>query len=345
MKKKLILALTTVFVTGIFGGCGSDMSYSTDADAGVESSKTGTSETEDTVTIRVGDSMALGTVAPFVTEDLGYFEEAGIDVQILQFSDGTALSEAFAAGEIDVALVGIAPTATWYQKGVDLQVIAAANGGGHVILVRSDSGIDSLEDLKGKILAEPNLGTVTDTLLRDYILPQANLDPENDLIIEPGLKPADMATSLFATGEVDAIITWEPYVSQAIEQYGDEVKILYDSPIEIKKESGSDTFYPVNIVSASQDLITNHPEELEKFVAVYKKTVDYINTDPEANAEIGKVLSLDESIIEAARDRVDFNYEIDIDGLNSTLSWTKDLGYLGELPDNEAFYNTDFIHE
>lgn len=341
-RRKITLLLTAAMLTGVFAGCGSDSAGAKDSAASAQGNSP-SEENSDAVTVRVGDNMALGTVTPFVAEDLGYFEEAGINVEILEFSDGSALAEAFAAGEIDVALMGIAPTATWYQKGVDLQVIASANGGGHVILVKSDSGIETVADLKGKILAEPSLGTVTDTLLRDYILPGAGLDPENDLIIQPGLKPADMATALYATGEVDAILTWEPYASQAKAQYGDEVKVLYDSPAVIREATGGDAFYPVNVVSASQDFITNHPDEVQKFMDVYKKTVDYINEDAGANAEIAKVLNLDESIVEASRVRVDFTYDIDVEGLTTTLTWAKDLGYMDEIPDAEAFYNSEFL--
>lgn len=334
-KKKLMLLLTAVMLTGAIAGCGQGSTGEEDSGSSEENT--------DLATVRIGDIKALGTVTPFVAEELGYFEAAGLNVEILEFADGSALAEAFAAGEIDVGLMGIAPTATWYQKGVELQVIASANGGGHVILVKSDSGIESVADLEGKILAEPNLGTVTDTLLRDYILPEAGLDPEEDLIIESGLKPADMATALYATGEVDAILTWEPYVSQAQVQYGDEVKILYDSPAVIREKTGSDTLYPVNVVSASQEFITDHTDILQKFMEVYKKTVDYINEDDGANAVIAQVLSLDESIVEAARVRVDFTYDIDIEGLTTTLTWAKDLGYLDEIPDEEAFYNSEFL--
>lgn len=339
MKKK-ILAIMMVLVLGVLAGCGK-------ADNGADtksSDKTSEkSKSEEAVTIRVGDNMALGTVVPFLAKEKGFYKDAGINVEILEFSDGSALSEAFAAGEVDVALMGIAPTATWYEKGVDLQVIASANGGGHVILVRADSGINSIEDLKGKVIAEPNLGTVTDTLLRDYILPKAKIDPEKDLTIQSGLKPADMAASLYGTKEVDAIITWEPYVSEAQAQYGDDVKILYDTPAIIKEETKSETLYPVNVVSASKDFIDNHSEELQKFVDVYKKTVDYINTDDSANAEIAKVLQMDEKTIKDARVRVDFTYDIDQKGLTTTLTWAKDLGYLGEIPDANGFYNSDFL--
>lgn len=187
--------------------------------------------------IRVGSILALGTATPFVAQENGLFEESDISIEVTQFADGSALMEAFAAGELDVALSGVIPVATWISKGIDMKVVASANGGGHVLMTRNDTGITSVEDLKGKTIAEPNIATVTDALLRSKILGDAGLDPDMDVTLIPGMKPADMATVLMVTKEVDAMITWEPFAAQAEEDYEDIV-VLYDSSKEIKEEIG-----------------------------------------------------------------------------------------------------------
>lgn len=288
--------------------------------------------------IRVGSILALGTATPFVAQENGLFEESNISIEVTQFADGSALMEAFAAGELDVALSGVIPVATWISKGIDMKVVASANGGGHVLMTRNDTGITSVEDLKGKTIAEPNIATVTDALLRSKILGDAGLDPDMDVTLIPGMKPADMATVLMVTKEVDAMITWEPFAAQAEEDYEDIV-VLYDSSIEIKEETGSNAFYPVNVVAANQDFIDNRPEDLDKFLEIYKKTVDYINTDPGANAVLGKVLDMDESTIKSARERIDYTFDIDEAGTLETLQWAADLGYIDKVPDkSEIFY-------
>lgn len=72
---------------------------------------------EEAGSVRVGSILALGTATPFVAQELGYYEEAGLEVEVAEFADGAALMEAFAAGELDVAMVGIGPAATWFTKG------------------------------------------------------------------------------------------------------------------------------------------------------------------------------------------------------------------------------------
>lgn len=292
---------------------------------------------EEDVTVRVGSLLALGTAAPFAAQELGYYEEAGMELTVSEFSDGAAIMEAFAAGELDVALVGIAPAATWYTKGVDMKVVAGTNGGGHVLMTRADTGIETLEDLKGRMIASPSVATVTDALLRDEILKKAGLNPDMDVLLISGMKPADMSTALMATKEVDAMITWEPYASQAEAEYGEEIKVLYDAAPVWMEENGADSFYPGNVVIASGEFIENHGEALEQFLEIHKKTTDYLNEDPGANELLGNILQLDAGVIEQARTRTDFHWEMDQEAALSVLQWSVDLGYLEELPDENFF--------
>lgn len=290
---------------------------------------------EENAALKVGVIKALGTVSPYVAQKEGFFDD--LNIEFSEFSDGTSLMEAFAAGELDLGFCGVAPIANWYTKGIDLKIIAGSNGGGHVIVTREDTGIETVADLKGKILAEPNLGTVTDTLLRDYILPEAELDPEEDLTIVPGMKPADMAVSLFDTREVDAILTWEPFVTQAEQTY-EGVKIVYDSAPELKEALGTDSFYSVNALAAKTEILEERPEEVKAFLEAYKEGVDYIDEAEDANEVIAEILEQKESVIEGARTRIDYTYEIDEAGIERTLQWALDLGYIDEIPSSEEFY-------
>ena len=295
---------------------------------------------DEAASIRVGSILAMGTAAPFVAQELGYYEETRMDISISEFSDGTTLMEAFAAGELDVALVGIAPAATWFGKGVDLKVVAGTNGGGHVLMTRADSGIETVADLKDKMMAEPGIATVTDAMLRAQILTDAGLNPDMDVILIPGMKPADMATALMATREVDAMITWEPYASQTMADYGDEIRVLYDAGPELKKD-GAEGFYPGNVVIASGDFIENHGDLLDTFLDIHTRTTDYLNQDETANETLASILQLDVSVVENARTRTDFHSEIDPETAMEVLQWSVDLGYLDELPDAAAFISVE----
>jgi NitT/TauT family transport system substrate-binding protein len=295
--------------------------------------------------IRIGTNRALGTVTPYVARDKGFFDRHAIQVQVIDFNDVTTLMESITSGQLDVALVGISSPAIWQQRGVRLKVVAAANGGGHVLLTRTDTAMRTLADLRGRKIATPKPGTVTDTLFRAHIVHDlANLDPEIDIQIIPNMAAADMATVLFVSHEVDAAITWEPFASQAEANYKDHV-VLFDGSTEWRRQHPDRKhLYPVNVVIASQAFIDHHPDELRRFLAAYAEAVHFINSQPEeANEIISRETQLDKSIVVAARKHIDYSAQVDIEASLETLAWAVELGYLKKTPTPEQLFDLRFL--
>jgi NitT/TauT family transport system substrate-binding protein len=292
--------------------------------------------------IKVGTNRALGTVTPYVGKSKGIFNKQGVTLDIVDFSDGSTLMEAFASGQLDIGILGIAPAAIWQGKGVALKVVASANGGGHVLLTREDTGITSITQLKGRKVATPKPGTVTDTLFRVHIIQKlAGLNPEKDIQIVPGLAPADMPTALFVVREV--VITWEPFASQAEAQFKGG-RVLFDAAAEWRKKQPKGAFYPVNVVIARQSFIDQYPDQLRRFLVAYQETVDFINQQPgQANEIISREIQLDKSIVAKARRRIDYTVQIDTTAALETLEWSKELGYLSEIPQAAKLFDLRFL--
>jgi NitT/TauT family transport system substrate-binding protein len=295
--------------------------------------------------IKVGTNRALGTVTPYVARTKGYFQGHGQNVDVVDFSDGSTLMEAFASGQLDIALLGIAPSAIWHAKGIGLKVVAAANGGGQVLLTRNDSGINDLHGLKGRKVATPKPGTVTDTLFRAQIVQElAQLNIDRDVQIVPDVAPADMPTALFVSREVDAAITWEPFASQAEAQFKN-AKVLFDASAEYRKSHAApQPLYPVNVVIARQRFIDSRPADLRAFLAGYVEAIDFINNHPqEANRIIGQEVQLDEQIVAAARRRIDYTARLDPEASLKTVEWSRKLGYIKELPSVSSFFDLNYL--
>jgi NitT/TauT family transport system substrate-binding protein len=294
--------------------------------------------------IRVGTNRALGTVVPFVAKTKGFFQQQGLQVEVVDFADGSPM-EAFASGQLDIALLGIAPSAIWQGQGVGLKVVAAANGGGHVLLTRTDTGINNVQGLKGKKVATPKPGTVTDTLFRAHIVKEiAKLDPERDIQIIPDVAPGDMPTALFVSREVDAAITWEPYASEA-EMKFKNAKVLYDSAAEWRKSyPDAKQLYPVNVVIASQSFINTRPADLRQFLAAYVLAIKFINESPDqANQIISDELQLDDAVVANARRRIDYTSHVDPLASLKTLEWSKEAGYLKEVPPVAKLFDLSYL--
>ncbi|HEX8323324.1 MAG TPA: ABC transporter substrate-binding protein [Tepidisphaeraceae bacterium] len=294
--------------------------------------------------IKVGTNRALGTVTPYVGRAHGEFAARGVTLDIVDFQDGSVLMEAFAAGQLDVAFLGIAPSAIWQSKGVPLKVVAAANGGGHVLLTRTNTGINDLKGLAGKKIATPKPGSVVDTLLRAHVLGElAGLNAEKDVQIVPGVAPADMPAALFVSREVDAAITWEPFATQAATRFKG-VKVLFDAAAEWRKLHPTGPLYPVNVVIARGSFIKDHPGALRDFLAGYADTVRFINDKPNvANAIIASELKLDASVVATARQRIDYTVTLDPQAALQTLQWSAKLGYLKQLPTAEKLFDFTYL--
>ena len=123
----------------------------------------------------------LHQLALYVADKEGYFNKVGLvsgkSYNPKVFPNGVAVMEAFKAKDIDIAYLGGAPaTLKRINDNVPIKVIAGANNEGSGLVVRSDLGINTVADLKGKTIAVPGVGTVQYTLL-SKALEQQGLRP------------------------------------------------------------------------------------------------------------------------------------------------------------------------
>ncbi len=111
----------------------------------------------------------------------GFYAQEGLDVKVAGiFKAGPELMSAFAAGALDVGYVGVAPATTAVaNKTARVMVLAQANSEGSALVIRKDSRIQSVSELKGKTIAIPGHATVQDFLLHK-VLAKTNLLDQTD---------------------------------------------------------------------------------------------------------------------------------------------------------------------
>ena len=146
-----------------------------------------------------------------IAEAQGLYKKEGINVEIRQFNNGGDLMTAMASGDIDIGYVGITPALGSIQKGVPVKIVSGVQTEGSAVVVGSDSGITNITQLKGKEVASPGAYSIQNMLLM-YELSKygISIDEVNIKV----MKVPFMSNSLRA-GQVDAISTYEPYVSLA----------------------------------------------------------------------------------------------------------------------------------
>ncbi|HIH00900.1 TPA: ABC transporter substrate-binding protein [Thermoplasmata archaeon] len=101
---------------------------------------------------------------------MSMFEKYGLNVEAAAgapYTNGGNEMDAFVAGHVDIGYLG-APPAILKKLNVDTDttIIAQANSEGSAIVVAADSGISSLSDLTGKIVATPGESSIQHLLLK-----------------------------------------------------------------------------------------------------------------------------------------------------------------------------------
>lgn len=139
-------------------------------------------------------------------------EELGVKVEWTEFPGGPQLLEALNVGSIDIGHTGEAPPIFAQAAGAPLVYLAheppSPNSEG--LLVPKDSPIQSVKDLKGKIVALNKGSNVHFLLVK--LLEQAGVDYNE--IETVYLPPAD-ARAAFESGNVDAWVIWDPFLAAA----------------------------------------------------------------------------------------------------------------------------------
>lgn len=162
------------------------------------------------VTLRLGDVKGDRFIS---LRESGELNNLPYDLKLTSFDSGAPVQEALNAGALDVGFTGDLPFLFVYAAGAPVKAVGAwkNNPDSIALLARRDSGIHSLEDLKGKQIAVNRGGWGHYLLLG--LLERAGLKP-SDVTLR-FLGPVDGRAAL-ASHSVDAWATWEPYVSSAV---------------------------------------------------------------------------------------------------------------------------------
>lgn len=162
------------------------------------------------VTLRLGDVKGDRFIS---LRESGQLKDLPYDLKLTSFDSGAPVQEALNAGALDVGFTGDLPFLFVYAAGAPVKAVGAwqNNPDSIALLTRSDAGIQSLKDLKGKQIAVNRGGWGHYLLLG--LLERAGLKP-GDVTLR-FLGPVDGRAAL-ASHAVDAWATWEPYVSSAV---------------------------------------------------------------------------------------------------------------------------------
>lgn len=264
-RKILALALT-VALTFSLAGCGSEKDTA-------DTSSSGSSTELKEVRIGIPAADATGIIENAgIAEKLGYMDEelekVGYKAVYTGFGQGgTAINEAISSKQIDVAFEGDIPPIIGFSNGLNLKLFASLNSEAEMgIVVGKNSGIQSVQDLKGKKIVAA-FGTVTYVylvkLLEAYDLSIDDVEVINDI--------ANGAT-LVASGDADAVVSTGTGVYQ-----------FQGAGIgEILTSSNEDTALSAQFFAVGDgDFLSENEEAAKAIVRALLRSKDEITANPE----------------------------------------------------------------
>ena len=225
--------------------------------------------------LKIGYSDWPGWVAWEIAIEKKWFKEAGVDVEFEWF-DYVASMDAYAAGKLDGvgmtngdALV----TGSTGAKSVMILMNDYSNGNDMVI---GGPGIGSIKELKGKKVGV-EVGFVSHLLLLNAL--EKNGMTESD--VELVNVPTNETPQVLASGEVDAIVAWQPSSGQALNLVPGS-KAIYTSADE------PGLIY--DLLAVSPQSLAARRDDWKKVIDVWYRAVAYLK-DPETTDDALKIMA------------------------------------------------------
>jgi len=277
MKSKLIIKILVILAVASFiilpAGCG-NTEKSTVNTTSVESSSKENLKTPDKV--KIGYSQLRISLPVFVAEEKGIFKENGLDVELEMFDTAQPLMDALCGGKLDVAGYTAFPIifSAQLRSKTDLYYATAImENDTHPIsmfMVKKDSSIGSIKDLKGKKIGI--LPTLAYKVWLELILKENGISPEEVTI--QNVAPA-MTPSTLESGAVDAMFTNDPAVTTTIQK--SIGKLLYEGAAVPQYMKWSP--FPFGSFNMTKDFVDKNPEAAQKIVKSLDEAIDFINSN------------------------------------------------------------------
>ena len=276
----------------------------------------------------------------YVAKDLGYFKEAGLDVEIVQPPEGSTTALIGAGGaEFGISFQDTLAKSFAKENPVPVTAVAAIlqhNTSGIISL--KEKGIDSPKKLEGKKYA-----TWEDNI-EQAILKKLVTDDKGDFS-KVKLTPytiTDVVTGLKT--DVDAVWVYYAWDGIATERAGLQTNFLKI------RDYGEELDYYSPVLIADNDFLKKNPEIAKKVLKAIKKGYEYAMKNPEESAKILVKNSpeLDINLVTASQKWISKEYQSDakewgiIDGnrWNRFYEWLyKNKAVEREIPKNFGYSN------
>ena len=250
----------------------------------------------------------------------GFFEQQGIRIKKVTLQSGNDIVLALANNSGEIGYIGYVPAMIGRTQGIPITIVVASDAEGVAeadnwqnILVKGSSSIRTPADLAGKTIAVNALKGVGEVMIK-AALQKRGVNPDSIRLL--ALPFPAMRTAL-QNGQVDAIWTPEPFMSQALNIDGARI-VMAPGPVLGK-------YFPIGCYAARNDWVRKNPGLMRKFRTAMNQSLTYAQGHP---TEIRALLPAAIRDIRLAT----WSPLIDRTQLLTLAKLTKEFGVISTLP-------------
>ncbi|MFE3495387.1 aliphatic sulfonate ABC transporter substrate-binding protein [Streptomyces sp. NPDC059175] len=273
LRRMAVAAAALPLLVGALASCG----YGSKADdrktaVAAEGKKLST----DTVKIGYFPNLTHATALVGIQEGFIAKELGGTKVAAQTFNAGPSEIEALGGGSIDIGFIGPSPAVNGFSKskGRALRIVSGSASGGVKLVVNPDR-IKTLDDVKGKKIATPQLGNTQDVAFLDWVSKKGwKVDAQSGKgdvsVVRTDNK---IVPDAYSSGSVDGAWVPEPTASKLVAEGG---KVLLD-----ETSLWPDEKFVITNVIVSRDFLEEHPDVVEAVLRGTVKTNAWIKANPD----------------------------------------------------------------
>ena len=213
--------------------------------------------------LRVGLNHWPGYAPLFIAAEKGYFEQEGVDVELVEMTSLWDIRKAFERGQLDgmaTSLVEAIEVSHDSEKRAVISLVTDYSNGADIIL--ADTAFPNMASLSGRRIGiEP--GTLNQVILARALALHGLSEGDVEIV---NLQNQLMATAI-SSGVVDALVTYPP-LSTEVERQGGVLRVF--STAEIPGEI-------VDVVSFDVESATHRRAEIEAFGRAWDRAVTYMH--------------------------------------------------------------------
>ncbi|WP_416151184.1 ABC transporter substrate-binding protein [Salipaludibacillus sp. HK11] len=276
----------------------------------------------------------------YVADEMGYFEEEGLDVEIVFPTNPTDPINLAATGEVTLGITYQPDVITARNEDIPVVSVAAIVRSPLNHIVYLDEEIQSPKDLEGKTVGYPGI-PVNEPLLETMVTADGG-DFGQVEMIDVGF---ELGSSI-VTGNVDAVIgAYINHEVPVLEHQGHDVHFF--NPIDY----GVPSFYELVMVTNEDQLEENQPT-IQSFWNAAEKGYEYMKDNPDDSMDIlfshedQENFPLIREVEEESLDILLTKMETEDEAFGSqyeaswqeTIDWLYDSGYIEEKPEQEDIF-------